>query len=177
MGSYNDLDEFVSRLREQIAQLPPNIDPQTTGINIGGDNHGNISTGGAFTVNVNHPPGGWSCYSSSELRGILARLRRARRDSVWSLIVNKQIATLITVIGIFFVVSSDRFLTAIGVDASPGPGWIIGFIALALILAASSAWASSVLRVEQRILQETGADIEAIRAILLARKRQRNGET
>lgn len=173
MGSQQDLDEFVRRLKEEVEDLPADVGPRSVTVSIGGNNHGNISTGPQFTVNLNHQHGGWNQYSSEELELRLALLRRDRQDSKLALILNKQIATLLTIIGAFFLVSSDRFLAAIGGDASPGPGWIIGFLLLVAALTAGAAWANSVLRVEQRILQETGADIDAIRAVLLARKRQR----
>lgn len=176
MGSQQDLDEFVRRLRDEVEDLPTDVEPRSVTVSIGGNNHGNISTGPQFTVNLNHQSGGWSQYSSDELRRCLARLQRDRRDSAWALILNKQIATLLTVVAAFFLVSSDRFLAAIGVDSSPGPASVVGFLLLAAALAVAATWANSVLRVEQRVLQENGADIDAIRAVLLIRKRQGKGD-
>ncbi len=176
MGSQQDLDEFVRRLRDEVEDLPTDVEPRSVTVSIGGNNHGNISTGPQFTVNLNHQSGGWSQYSSDELRRCLARLQRDRRDSAWALILNKQIATLLTVVAAFFLVSSDRFLAAIGVDPSPGPASVVGFLLLAAALAVAATWANSVLRVEQRVLQENGADIDAIRAVLLIRKRQGKGD-
>lgn len=176
MGSQQDLDEFVRRLREEVEDLPTDVEPRSVTVSIGGNNHGNISTGPQFTVNLNHQPSGWSQYSSDELRRRLARLERERRDSAWALILNKQIATLLTIMGAFFLVSSDRFLASIGSDASPGLGWIVGFLLLVAALVAAAAWANGVLRVEQGALQQTGADIDAIRTVLLIRKRQGKGD-
>jgi hypothetical protein len=176
MGSQQDLDEFIQRLQEDTDELPSDVEPRNVTISIGGNNHGSISTGPQFTVNLNHQPGGWSQYSSDELRRRLARLQRERRDSALALIMNKQIATLLAVVTAFFLVSSDRFLAAIGIDPSPGPASVVGFLLLAAALAVAATWANSVLRVEQRVLQENGADIDAIRAVLLIRKRQGKGD-
>ena len=113
MGSQQDLDEFVRRLRDEVEDLPTDVEPRSVTVSIGGNNHGNISTGPQFTVNLNHQSGGWGQYSSDELRRCLARLERERRDSAWALILNKQIATLLTVVAAFFLVSFLGFFLSL----------------------------------------------------------------